>query len=72
MANPFEQAYPRIAQWIATQGWIEMGEDENSDSLVRCLDEGGLVWESSGEQNSIDATLRALEEELVDQMDESD
>ena len=65
MPNPFAQAYPRIAQWIAVQGWIEIGEDENSASLVRCLDEGGLVWESSGEHTSIDVALRALEDELV-------
>jgi hypothetical protein len=64
MENPFAKAYPNITHWIETQGWIEFGQDEESDSLVRALDEGGLVWESMNEHTTIDQALYALEKEL--------
>ena len=64
MEKPFAIAYPNIAQWIDVQGWIEIGQDEFSSSLVRCLDMGGMVWESSDEHETIDEALRALEEAL--------
>jgi hypothetical protein len=64
MEKPFATTYPNIAQWIDVQGWIEIGQDEFSSSLVRCLDIGGMVWESSDEHETIDEALRALEEAL--------
>lgn len=44
--NISAKTFPYIDRWIGEQGWIEMGSDENSDSLVRAIDEGGLVWEA--------------------------
>ncbi len=64
MKNLFAQIYPNIAYWVEAQGWIEIGTDEYSDSLVRALDEGGLVWESHPEHETIDEALAALEIEL--------
>ena len=66
MEKPFAAAYPNIAQWIDVQGWIEIGQDEYSSSLVRCLDIGGVVWESSDDHQTIDEALRALEQALGD------
>ncbi len=60
----FSQLYPIIARWIAEQGWIEIGSDEYSASLVRALDPGGLVWESNANTDSIDTALVALESAL--------
>jgi hypothetical protein len=60
----FAQAFPTISRWINEQGWIEMGADEYSDSLLRALDPGGLVWESDAQMASIDEALMALEEAL--------
>jgi len=57
----FSQTYPTIARWIEEQGWIEIGSDEYSKSLVRALDPGGMVWESSSEQVTVDEALTALE-----------
>ena len=62
MEKPFATAYPNVAQWIDAQGWIEIGQDEFSSSLVRCLDTGGMVWESSDDHKTIDEALGALEE----------
>ena len=64
MAHAFTEAYPKITQWIEERGWIEVGTDEHSTSLVRCLDEGGMVWESPNSQNDLDEALRSLEKEL--------
>ncbi len=66
MEGLFATAYPNITQWIDVQGWIEIGQDEFSSSLVRCLDIGGMVWESSDEHETIDEALQALEEALGD------
>lgn len=57
----FSQTYPTIARWIEEQGWIEIGSDEYSKSLVRALDPGGMVWESSSEQVTVDEALTALD-----------
>jgi hypothetical protein len=64
MEKPLATAYPNVAQWIDVQGWIEIGQDEFSSSLVRCLDMGDMVWESSDEHKTIDEALKALEEAL--------
>ncbi len=41
----FSKAYPHIAWWIDNHGWVEMGTDAYSESLIRLLDEGGTYWE---------------------------
>lgn len=41
------------------------GTDEYSTSLVRALNEGGLVWESDSQTDSADAALAGLEAELL-------
>jgi len=66
MKSQFSKVYPNIAHWVTTQGWIEIGEEEYSDSLVRALDEGGLVWESSDEHQTVDEALQALEIALAE------
>ncbi|MBN1147402.1 MAG: hypothetical protein JXA78_09105 [Anaerolineales bacterium] len=54
-------AYPNIAHWIEEMGWIELGKDEYSKSLVRVLDEGGMVWESSKQHKTLTDALDAAE-----------
>jgi len=65
MKTQFSELYPNIAHWVTTQGRIEIGQDEYSSSLVRSLDEGGLVWESSDDHTTVDEALQALEEGLA-------
>ena len=62
----FAETYPTISRWIEEQGWIEIGSDEYSSSLVRALDPGGMVWESDSNLDSIDEALKELEKELKD------
>jgi hypothetical protein len=60
----FSKSYPTINRWVEEQGWIEIGSDEFSSSLVRALDPGGMVWESDASLDSIDEALEELEKEL--------
>jgi hypothetical protein len=64
----FEQMYPHIARWVTSYGWIEIGDDGQSPSLVRALDEGGLVWEDSDDDTSLDEVLQALDAFLAARM----
>lgn len=56
--NPFEARYPNLATWIRDyEGWIEIGQNEMSGSLVRMLNPGGMIWESGTVYVSIDEAL---------------
>jgi hypothetical protein len=70
MTASIEGSYPHVARWVATHGWIELGQTEHSASLVRALDEGGLVWEGAATYQSLDRAVRALDEALASWLDE--
>ena len=58
MAGSFDERFPNIAAWIRhDEGWIELGADEYSRSMVRVLDLGGLLWKSEKRYASIDEAL---------------
>ena len=61
MATSFDERYPNLAFWIESFGWIEMGQDDFSTSLIRILDIGGMIWESEKDYDSVDAALQAAE-----------
>ncbi len=42
---PAETNYPHVARWVRDFGWIEVGHDDHSRSMVRALDIGGLIWD---------------------------
>ena len=67
----FSSAYPNIAAWTASYGWIEIGENENSKSFIRALDIGGMLWESKPNHKSFDDALNDLEaapEKIIDEI----
>jgi len=68
MRPSVEQTYPQSAQWVTTQGWIEIGETEMSRSFVRALDIGGMVWEGAPGYPSLDEALLALDTALGEWM----
>jgi hypothetical protein len=37
MASPFETAYPNVARWVKSSGWIQIGRDEYGDSFVQAF-----------------------------------
>lgn len=57
----FEKAFPNIHYWVISHGWVEVGQDDCSKSLVRAIDAGGVVWESARKHKSVDKALQALE-----------
>ena len=66
MATSFEKSYPNKTSWVTSQGWIELGQDEYSSSLVRALDEGGMFWEGDAHYGTLDEAFDALETALAE------
>jgi hypothetical protein len=60
MTMIFDDQYPNIAWWVA-DGRIEIGRDDYSDSLIRVLDQGGLVWQSDEAYETIAEALHEAE-----------
>jgi len=58
--DPFLALYPNIAFWVKG-GWIEIGQNDYSQSFVRAFDEGGLVWEGEEEYPRFHEALEALD-----------
>jgi hypothetical protein len=62
--NKFSVLFPHITWWIENHGWIELGADEYSNSLIRLVDEGGIYWEDKKSKN-LDNALQNTEKFLV-------
>jgi hypothetical protein len=69
-ADTFAARYPHIAGWVL-DGWIELGHTDYTDSFVRALDEGGLVWEGEAEYPSIESALAALDAGIAAWLEEN-
>lgn len=52
--------YPNIAAWVQ-EGWIEIGQTDFSQSFIRVLDEGGMIWESRPKYLSLSDALDEAE-----------
>jgi hypothetical protein len=66
----FSSTYPNIAKWTESYGWIEIGQDDYSKSLIRVLDIGGMLWASKPSYKSLDDALNELEAALDKIIDE--
>jgi hypothetical protein len=67
--SSIEARYPTIAAWVQ-DGWIEVGRDEYSQSFVRALDIGGLVFEGKSHYASLDEALRDLDASIAAWLEE--
>lgn len=67
----FESAYPNIARWVL-DGWIEIGYEYNTDSFVRALDEGGMVWQGKSKYPRLEDALKDLERGIAKWFEEND
>jgi hypothetical protein len=56
----FSSIYPNIAARTESHGWIEIGQDDDSQSFVRALDMGGMVWEGKPKYKTVDTALDDL------------
>jgi hypothetical protein len=66
----FAEAYPHLSRWVEGCGWIEVGDDGSRPSLIRVLDEGGMVWEGSSHYASVDEALHEAEAAVAQWMRE--
>jgi len=57
----FTANYPSITAWVQDGGLIEIGSDHNTDSFIRALDEGGIIWQGGADYSTMDAAFKALE-----------
>ena len=56
----FSKLYPNLAEWIK-DGQIEIGRNGYSTSMIRLVDEGGIIWEGGTRHKSIDKILEEAE-----------
>jgi hypothetical protein len=70
-SSSLEKSYPTITRWIKSDGWIDIGQDDYRRSMVRVLDEGGLVWEGKTRYATLDELLLDLETGLANWMQEN-
>jgi hypothetical protein len=63
--TPAATHYPHVARWVLDFGWIEIGQDDYSNSMVRALDIGGMIWEGKASYATLDAALQDLDQALA-------
>jgi len=61
MKSSFEAAYLNITLWVKDCGTVEIGYDPGTDSFLRALDEGGMVWSGKSQYENLDDALQDLE-----------
>ncbi|MBA3532260.1 MAG: hypothetical protein H0T73_10100 [Ardenticatenales bacterium] len=52
MAPMVDAQYPNIS-WLVQNGRIEIGYEYYATSFIRVMDEGGMIWESEKEYETI-------------------
>ena len=67
----FSESYPNLNWWVENQGWIEIGQDEHSRSMVRILDEGGMIWESDPKSKTLDNDLKKADRFIAKWIEEN-
>lgn len=55
------ETYPCMARWLEAHGTIEFGYCRNTQSFIRALDEGGMIWHGQSSYSSFDAALADCE-----------
>jgi hypothetical protein len=59
--SSFESEFPNITIWVKECGTVEIGYDPNTDSFIRAMDEGGMVWSGKSRYKTLDDALKELE-----------
>lgn len=58
------EMFPATASFVRTTGWIEIGDQEGFGFIVRALDYGGLVFETT-KPKTLGEALLALEKGIA-------
>ena len=71
--NSFEEKYPNISDWVLAGGTIEIGQDSGgyTNSFVRAIDEGGMIYEGESKYQTMDEALKALDAGIKEWLDEN-
>lgn len=64
----FKQMYPLLATWVECEGRIEIGTDYLYSSILRIINEGGMVWEDTT-SNTIGEALQNGERYLKNEFE---
>lgn len=72
MDKVFDDLYPNITWWADGGGWIELGRDDFSRSMIRVLDIGGLLWEGKENYDTVAAALAEAEAFVAQWREEND
>jgi hypothetical protein len=54
--------YPHVFRWVAEFGTLEIGQGDPTNSFIRALDGGGMVWKGRRRYPSLDAALADAED----------
>jgi hypothetical protein len=60
-----EKAYPTVADFVRTHGWIEIGDQEGFGFVARALDYGGVVFETQAPK-TLPRAMAALEHGIAE------
>lgn len=72
MTPSFDKLYPNLSWWVQSGGWIEVGQDDYSRSLIRVLDTGGMLWESDEEYETVAEAMDEAEAFIMQWRKEND
>lgn len=72
MDKVFDDLYPNLTWWADGGGWIELGRDDFSRSMIRVLDIGGLLWEGKENYDTVAAALAEAEAFVAQWREEND
>jgi hypothetical protein len=61
MESLFESQFPNLTRWVKEFGDIEIGYDRDTDTFIRAIDEGEMVWGGGSRFGTIDEALNQLE-----------
>lgn len=67
----FDQHYPHLVEWVREHGWIALGADEYSTSMIRVIDMGGMIWEGKTDYPTIDHALRDADRAIKEWLEEN-
>jgi hypothetical protein len=55
------KAYPHLWRWVVDFGTVEIGHCRRTNSFIRALDSGGMVWKGRRTYPTLDAALADAE-----------
>jgi hypothetical protein len=61
----FDEIYPALCQWMMGHGWIDIGMIDGRSSMIRVLDQGGVIWETEASYPSLADAFEAAELAVV-------